>query len=72
MWVYRSAEECVRPVVLFDCQPGHGQEYPQAFLAGYQGLLMTDGYTAWRTLEGPPTSAAWHTPVAPSLKRSRA
>ncbi|TCK42158.1 transposase [Paraburkholderia sp. BL8N3] len=53
MWVYRSAEDCPEPVVLFDYQPGRGQEYPQAFLTGYKGLLMTDGYAAWRTLEGP-------------------
>lgn len=52
MWVYRSAEDCEQPVVLFDYQPGRGQEYPQAFLAGYEGMLMTDGYSAWRTLEG--------------------
>jgi hypothetical protein len=52
MWVYRSAEDCPEPVVLFDYQPGRGQEHPQAFLAGYEGLLMTDGYAAWRTLEG--------------------
>jgi transposase len=53
MWVYRSAEDCPEPVVLFDYQPGRGQDYPRTFLAGYQGLLMTDGYAAWRTLEGP-------------------
>lgn len=53
MWVYRSAEDCSEPVVLFDYQPGRAQQYPQAFLAGYKGLLMTDGYAAWRTLEGP-------------------
>jgi hypothetical protein len=53
MWVYRSAENCPEPVVLFDYQPGRAQQYPQVFLAGYKGLLMTDGYAAWRTLEGP-------------------
>lgn len=53
MWVYRSAQDCHEPVVLFDYQPGRGQDYPRAFLAGYKGLLMTDGYAAWRTLEGP-------------------
>ncbi|HEY2624757.1 MAG TPA: IS66 family transposase [Dyella sp.] len=52
MWVYRSAEDSPEPVVLFDYQPGRGQEYPQAFLAGYQGLLITDGYAAWRTVKG--------------------
>jgi hypothetical protein len=40
-------------LLLFDYQPGRGQQYPQAFLCGYKGLLMTDGYAAWRTLEGP-------------------
>lgn len=53
MWVYRSAEDCAEPVVLFDYQPGRGQEYPQAMLDGYDGMLMTDGYAAWRTLDGP-------------------
>jgi len=52
MWVYRSAEDCKEPVVLFDYQPGRGQHYPQAFLAGFNGMLMSDGYSAWRTLEG--------------------
>jgi transposase len=52
MWVYRSAEECAEPVVLFEYQPGRGQQYPQVFLKGYTGTLMTDGYSAWRTLEG--------------------
>ncbi|MEY9591168.1 hypothetical protein ABIA06_003459 [Bradyrhizobium yuanmingense] len=52
MWAYRSGQDCAQPVVLFDYQPGRAQEYPQAFLAGYRGLLMSDGYDAWRTLTG--------------------
>lgn len=52
MWCYRSAEDCGEPVVLFEYQPGRGQEYPKAFLDGYNGMLMTDGYAAWRTLKG--------------------
>ena len=52
MWAYRSAQDCTQPVVLFEYQPGRGQEHPQAFLAGWRGLLMSDGYDAWRTLEG--------------------
>lgn len=52
MWVYRSAETCAEPVVLFEYQPGRGQQYPQTFLKGYTGTLMTDGYSAWRTLGG--------------------
>ncbi|MEY9138748.1 transposase [Bradyrhizobium diazoefficiens] len=33
MWAYRSGQDCAQPVVLFDYQPGRGQEHPQAFLA---------------------------------------
>ena len=52
MWAYRSAEESDEPIVLFDYQPGRGQIYPQAFLGDYRGILMSDGYSAWRTLTG--------------------
>lgn len=50
MWCYRSAEDSAEPVVLFQYQPGRGQQYPKEFLGDYQGMLMTDGYSAWRTL----------------------
>jgi len=52
MWVYRSAESSAAPVVLFEYQPGRGQQHPQTFLRGFAGTLMTDGYSAWRTLGG--------------------
>jgi transposase len=52
MWVYRSAQDSGQPVVLFEYQPGREKAHPQAFLAGYTGLLMTDGYSAWRAVKG--------------------
>ena len=52
MWAYRSCEDSNQPIVLLDYQPGRGQKYPQAFLGDYCGILMSDGYSAWRTLEG--------------------
>ncbi|MBB6305767.1 hypothetical protein GGE67_006445 [Rhizobium leucaenae] len=52
MWAYRSGEASKQPIVLFDYQPGRGQEHPQAFLGDYRGILMSDGYQAWRTLKG--------------------
>lgn len=52
MWAYRSGEDSAQPIVLFDYQPGRGQEHPQAFLGDYRGILMSDGYSAWRTLKG--------------------
>lgn len=52
MWAYRSGEDSNEPIVLLDYQPGRGQIYPQAFISDYRGILMSDGYTAWRTLTG--------------------
>lgn len=52
MWAYRSGEHSDEPIVLLDYQPGRGQMYPQAFLGDYRGILMSDGYSGWRTLEG--------------------
>lgn len=52
MWAYRSGEDSDEPIVLLDYQPGRGQIHPQTFLGDYRGILMSDGYTAWRTLAG--------------------
>lgn len=51
MWVYRSAADSEQPVVLFEYQQGRGGEHPRAFLGGYAGTLMTDGWSAWRTVK---------------------
>lgn len=52
MWAYRSGDDSDEPIVLLDYQPGRGQIHPQTFLGDYRGTLMSDGYTAWRTLSG--------------------
>ena len=52
MWAYRSGENSDEPIVLLDYQPGRGQVHPQTFLGDYRGILVSDGYTAWRTLHG--------------------
>lgn len=51
IWCYRSAQDCAEPVVLFEYQSGRGQEHPKKFLGDYSGMLMSDGYSAWRTLK---------------------
>jgi transposase len=50
-WVYRSAADSACPVVLFSYQPGRGQKHPHAFLSGWHGTLMSNGHSAWRTIE---------------------
>ena len=52
MWAYRTGKGSHEPIVLLDYQPGRGQIHPKAFLGDYRGIVMSDGYTAWRTLEG--------------------
>lgn len=52
IWAYRSGQDSAEPVVLLEYQPGRGQVHPQAFLGDYRGILMSDGYQAWRTLQG--------------------
>ena len=50
MWLYRTSGDAEHPIVLYDYQPGRGQEYPNAFLEGYHGYLQTDGYSGYNGL----------------------
>lgn len=59
MWAYCSSEHSRTPVVLFDYQPGRGHLYPMAFLDGWQGTLMSDGYSAWRQVPAANHLGCW-------------
>jgi len=59
MWCYRSAEDSDEAVVIYNYQPGRGQVHPQTFLGEYAGLLMSDGYAAWRTVESATHLGCW-------------
>ena len=39
--------------VVFDFQLGRGRDWPKKFLAGFNGLLQTDGYAAYDKVGGP-------------------
>jgi transposase len=52
IWAYRSGQDSLEPVALLEYQPGRGQMHPRTFLGDYRGILMSDGYQAWRTLKG--------------------
>ena len=52
MWVYRSGDcDLTRPIVLFDYQPTRRTDHPDEFLKGYSGILITDGYQVYHSLE---------------------
>ncbi len=46
MWV-RCAGPPGRRIVLFDYDPSRGGQVPKRLLAGYEGILLTDGYEAY-------------------------
>ncbi|MEM4188243.1 MAG: IS66 family transposase, partial [Candidatus Hadarchaeum sp.] len=42
-----------RGPVVFDFRPGRSRDGPRQFLAGFRGILQTDGYAAYEQLGGP-------------------
>ncbi|OOE39547.1 IS66 family transposase [Salinivibrio kushneri] len=52
MWVYRSGEFTDHPVVIYDYQPSRAGACVRAFLGDYQGYLLSDGYSAYDTVDG--------------------
>jgi transposase len=59
MWVYRSGQFALQPVVIYDYQMSRGHEHPKAFLSGYNGYLQCDGYRAYGCLENVTVSGCW-------------
>lgn len=52
MWVYRSGEFTPNPVVIYDYHPSRAGACVRDFLGDYHGYLLSDGYSAYDTLEG--------------------
>lgn len=59
MWVYRSGEFGVNPVVIYDYQPNRAGSCPQHFLGDYAGYLLTDGYAGYDTLTAVTQAGCW-------------
>lgn len=53
MWVYRSGEydDKSHPVVIYDFQGTRKTNHPEQFLKDYSGVLVTDGYQVYHSLE---------------------
>jgi len=51
MWLYRTAEDNQKPIVLFEYQPTRSSSHPCRFLADYGGYLQVDGYQGYHKLE---------------------
>ena len=51
MWLYRTSEYAAKPVVMYEYQPGRDGNYAKAFLEGFHGKLIVDGYQGYNKLE---------------------
>lgn len=50
LWSYVSGEKTGPAIVCFDSQPGRAAKYPEAYLSGWSGSLVSDGYAAYYPL----------------------
>lgn len=50
LWAYASGEKSGPAIVCFDSQTGRGHEHPAAWLKGWSGALVADGYITYETL----------------------
>ena len=52
MWVYRTGiMHKNHPIVLYDYQKTRKADHPETFLKGFSGVLVTDGYQVYHTME---------------------
>lgn len=52
MWVYHSIPKYESPpIFIYEYQPTRKTDHPREFLKDYEGILMTDGYQVYHTLE---------------------
>jgi hypothetical protein len=52
MWVYRNSEcDIGHPVIIYDYQTPRRTDHPDEFLKEYSGVLVTDGYQVYHSLE---------------------
>ena len=52
MWVYRSGHLYTdRQIVLYEYQKTRNASHPRAFLKGFSGVCVTDGYQVYHTVE---------------------
>lgn len=51
MWVYCTGKNEKHPVILYDYRSTRKTDHPKEFLRNYAGILVTDGYQVYHSLE---------------------
>lgn len=59
LWVFRSGEDGLPPILLYGYTETRAGYNAQAFLNGFQGYLMTDGYQGYNRLPGVVRTCCW-------------
>lgn len=59
MWVYRTGNDGLAPIILFEYRPGRSGEYAEKFLGEFQGYLHTDGYAGYNRLDKVTRCGCW-------------
>lgn len=52
MWLFRSGEDGLPPIILYKYSQTRAGETAKDFLEGFQGYLMADGYTGYNKVPG--------------------
>ena len=52
MWLFRSGEDGLEPIILFKYTETRARFNAAEFLKGFQGYLETDGYQGYNNLPG--------------------
>lgn len=47
MWIYRSGEDGLPPIILYEYQPGRSGKYAEEFLKEFSGYHHCDGYSGY-------------------------
>ena len=59
MWAYVSGKACLRQIACFEYQPSREGKHPAAFLEGFKGCVITDGYSAYHTMKALKLGGCW-------------
>ncbi len=59
MWLFRSGEDDEPPLILYGYTETRARSNAEAFLKGFEGYLMTDGYQGYNNLPGIRRTNCW-------------
>ena len=59
MWLYRTGEDGLPPILLYDYQETRKGQNAADFLKGFKGFLETDGYAGYNKVDGITRCCCW-------------